>query len=250
MPVPNGGNQHLVSGSLSNLQAADGTGHGVHLQHAGLPLLLRRCPSPPARAIRSRRSPARCSSTRMRTDETTDTCGRCNWIPGCAGACAIHPLPEHLHHLYLHQQQPAGHQRQHHDGRVLSHARLEPQTDQHLRGHGALASVCKADRPAAARWRTSPARRPAGTAPLAVTFTDLLDQHSDRVVLDLRRQNSSTVQNPSHTYTSGGKLHRRPHRDQRVRQQHLHEEQLHHRRHPAGGQLLRHADHRHGAAWR
>ncbi len=36
--------------------------------------------------------------------------------------------------------------------------------------------------------------------PLAVTFTDSSTNTPDRVVVELRRLNTSTVQNPSHTY--------------------------------------------------
>ncbi len=47
---------------------------------------------------------------------------------------------------------------------------------------------------------------------------------------------------PSHSYTSNELLHGGADRDQLVRQQHQYQEQLHHRRHCASGQLLRHAD--------
>ena len=86
-----------------------------------------------------------------------------------------------------------------------------------------------------------------GAAPLAVTFTDSSTYSPDRVVVDLRRFELLHRPEPEPHLQLGRYLHGGPHGDQPVRQQYEHQEQLHHRGQRAGGQLLRHADERHGA---
>ena len=58
------------------------------------------------------------------------------------------------------------------------------------------------------------------------------------------------MQNPSHTYSSVGSYTVALTATNAVRQQHQHEEQLHHRRQHAGRELLRDADHRRADAER
>ncbi len=73
-----------------------------------------------------------------------------------------------------------------------------------------------------------------GAAPLAVTFTDSSTYSPTAWSWTFGDSNTSTAQNPSHTYTAVGTYTVAPDGDQRLRQQHQHQEQLHHRR-----QLLR-----------
>ncbi len=72
-----------------------------------------------------------------------------------------------------------------------------------------------------------------------------LDQYADRVVVEVRRlQHLDGAEPEPYVFQHRGLLHGRADRDQPVRQQHEHQEQLHHRRQSAGGELLRYADHR------
>ncbi len=68
------------------------------------------------------------------------------------------------------------------------------------------------------------------------------DLQSDRLVLDLRGFQLLDRAEPEPHLHRGGFVHGRADGDQRVWEQHEHQEQLHHRRQSAGGELLRHAD--------
>ncbi len=83
-----------------------------------------------------------------------------------------------------------------------------------------------------------------GTAPLSVTFTDSSTNSPDLLVVDLRGQQLLHRAEPEPHLQRGRQLHGCAHRDQRLWQQHQHEDQLHHRyrRFGPGGQLLRQPD--------
>ncbi len=57
-----------------------------------------------------------------------------------------------------------------------------------------------------------------GAAPLAVTFTDCSTNTPTAWSWTFGDSNTSTVQNPSHTYTAVGQLHGGTDGDQRLRQ--------------------------------
>ncbi len=90
-----------------------------------------------------------------------------------------------------------------------------------------------------------------GVVPLAVTFTDSSTGSPTAWSWNFGDSNTSTVAESLPHLHHGRDLHGGADRDQLRRQQHQHEEQLHHG-HPgsAGGELLRHADHQAGAAGR
>ncbi len=89
-----------------------------------------------------------------------------------------------------------------------------------------------------------------GSAPLTVCFTDGTQYSPTSWSWTFGDSNSSTQQHPVHTYAGSGHLHGGPDGDQQQRQQHVHEDQLHHRlgrRVGPGGELHRQSDQRRGS---
>ncbi len=216
MGVPSGGNQHVVSGTLANVQSGSGNGmvfecdtsqqyHGYNWVNVTWTAPTGYTPSQIAGIT---------LDTQMMTPSYTDICGRqCPWPDGQRygnGACNIQYLPSTFT-LYSWTQSEArlvANSLLDSNGNVTYNECHMPYTNKTTEDFTVSVNLV--------RWKvflnpsqSAPVANFSGTPtsgayPLAVTFTDTSTGGPTAWSWTFGDSNSSTVQNPSHTYTAAG----------------------------------------------
>ena len=201
MPTPAGGNQHLVSGSLANLQVADGTCMQFASDTTDTTSYVCRVYFTAASGYTASQLMGGIADCVTRCDQASDTCGKDSWVPGCASVCSIRPWPSTLTNLTYASLTPLDV-----DGNLYLNLCVKPATTKRpinvfvdqVRWH-----LCLKPSQGSAPVANFSGTPTSGSAPLAVSFTDSSTNTPTAWSWTFGDGNSSTAQNPSHTYSAG-----------------------------------------------